>query len=243
MYILLKRELNNFFNSLIGYIAIIVFLVINSLFLFVFPIDYNIFESGYANLDGLFLLGPFVFLFLVPAITMRFFADEKRTGTIELLLTKPITDIQIILAKYIAGLVLVLFSLLPTLVYFFTIYEFGLPPGNIDLGAIWGSYIGLFLLGAGFVAIGIFASAITENQIISFIVAIFFCAFAYIGFELIYSLDFFGQFDLFIRNLGIYAHYNSMSRGVIDSRDLLYFLSLIVLFLLFTKITLESRKW
>jgi len=243
MYILLKRELNNFFNSLIGYIAIVVFLVINSLFLFVFPINYNLFESGYANLDGLFLLGPFVFLFLIPAITMRFFADEKRTGTIELLLTKPLTDIQIILAKYLAGLVLVLFSLLPTLVYFFTVYEFGLPPGNVDAGATWGSYIGLFLLGAGFVAIGTFASAITENQIVSFIVATFFCAFTYIGFELIYSLDFFGQFDFFIRNLGIYAHYTSMSRGVIDSRDLIYFLSITVLFLLFTKVVLESRKW
>ncbi len=243
MYILLKRELNSFFNSLIGYIAIVVFLVINSLFLFVFPIDYNLFESGYANLDGLFLLGPFVFLFLIPAITMRFFADEKRTGTIELLLTKPLTDIQIILAKYFAGLILVLFSLLPTLVYFFTVYEYGLPPGNIDIGATWGSYIGLLLLGAGFVAIGTFASSITENQIVSFIVATFFCAFAYIGFELIYSLEIFGRFDLFIKKLGIFEHYNSMSRGVIDSRDLIYFFSLIVLFLLLTKIVLESRKW
>ena len=243
MYILLKKELNNFFNSLIGYIAIIVFLVINSLLLWVFPTEYNIFQSGYANLDGLFFLGPFVFLFLIPAITMRFFADEKRTGTIELLLTKPFSDIQIILAKYFAGLILVLFSLLPTLVYYFTVFEFGMPPGNVDSGATWGSYIGLFLLGAGFVSIGIFASAITENQIIAFIIALFLCAFAYIGFELIYSLDFFGQLDLFIRNLGIYAHYNSISRGVIDSRDLIYFLSLIALFLLLTKLTLESRKW
>lgn len=243
MYVLFKRELNNFFNSLIGYISIIVFLVINSLFLWVFPIEYNIIETGYADLDGLFLLAPFVFLFLIPAITMRFFADEKRTGTIELLLTKPITDMQIIMAKYFAGLVLVFFSLLPTFVYYFTVSEFGLPAGNIDSGATWGSYIGLFLLGAGFVSIGIFASSITENQIVSFIVALFFCAFAYIGFELIYTLDFFGQFDLFIRKLGIYAHYNSMSRGVIDSRDLLYFFSLIGFFILLTKITLESRKW
>ncbi len=243
MYVLFKRELNNFFNSLIGYISIIVFLVINSLFLWVFPIEYNIIETGYADLDGLFLLAPFVFLFLIPAITMRFFAYEKRTATIELFLTKPITDMQIIMAKYFAGLVLVFFSLLPTFVYYFTVSEFGLPAGNIDSGATWGSYIGLFLLGAGFVSIGIFASSITENQIVSFIVALFFCAFAYIGFELIYTLDFFGQFDLFIRKLGIYAHYNSMSRGVIDSRDLLYFFSLIGFFILLTKITLESRKW
>ncbi len=243
MYTLLKKELNSFFNSLIGYIAIVVFLVINSLFLWIFPIDYNIFESGYADLDGLFLLGPFVFLFLIPAITMRFFADERRTGTIELLLTKPLTDLQIILSKYFAGLILVVFSLLPTLVYFFTVYEYGMPPGNIDTAATWGSYIGLFLLGACFVSIGVFSSAITDNQIVSFIVSLFICAFAYIGFELIYSLDFFGQFDLFIRNLGIYSHYNSISRGVIDSRDVIYFLSLITLFLLFTRISLASRKW
>ncbi len=243
MFTLLKKELNNFFNSLIGYISIIVFLAINSLFLWVFPIEYNIFESGYANLDGLFLLAPFVFLFLIPAITMRFFADEKKVGTIEVLLTKPLTDMQIIFSKYLAGIVLVFFSLVPTIVYYFTVSEFGMPPGNVDRGAIFGSYIGLFLLGSVFVSIGLFASAITKNQIIAFIVALFFCAFAYIGFELIYSLDFFGQHDLFIRNIGIYAHYNSMSRGVIDSRDVIYFLSVIALFLILTKFTLESRKW
>jgi len=243
MFTLLKKELNNFFNSLIGYISIIVFLAINSLFLWVFPIEYNIFESGYANLDGLFLLAPFVFLFLIPAITMRFFADEKKVGTIEVLLTKPLTDLQIIFSKYLAGIVLVFFSLVPTIVYYFTVSEFGMPPGNVDRGAIFGSYIGLFLLGSVFVSIGLFASAITKNQIIAFIVALFFCAFAYIGFELIYSLDFFGQHDLFIRNIGIYAHYNSMSRGVIDSRDVIYFLSVIALFLILTKFTLESRKW
>ncbi len=242
MLTLLKREINNFFNSLIGYIVIAVFLTIISLFLWVFPGQYNILESGYANLEGLFSLGPYVFLFLIPAITMRFFADEKKSGTIEMLLTKPITDLQIIFSKFFAGLVLVLFSLLPTLIYFFTVSHYASYPG-VDSGGIWGSYFGLFFLGATFVAIGLFASSLTENQIISFIIALFLCGFAFIGFEMIYSLDLFGRFDLFIRDLGMYSHYMSMGRGVIDTRDVLYFLSIIAVFLLFTKIKLESRKW
>ncbi len=243
MYTLFLREINNFFNNLIGYISIAVFLIINSLFLWVFPIDTNILQSGYANIDGLFSMGPFVFLFLIPAITMRFFADEKKSGTIEILLTKPLTDTRIVLAKYFAAFVLVVFSLLPTLIYVATVYNLGFPVGNMDMGATWGSYLGLLFLGAGFVAIGLFASSLTDNQIVSFIVSIFLCGFAYIGFEFIYSLDMFGNFDLFIRNLGIYAHYTSISRGVVDSRDVLYFLSLIVIFLLLTKVKLESRKW
>ncbi len=243
MFTLFLREINNFFNNLIGYISIAVFLVINSLFLWVFPLDTNILQSGYANIEGLFSMGPFVFLFLIPAITMRFFADEKKSGTIEFLLTKPLTDTRIVLAKYFAAFVLVVFSLLPTLIYVISVYRLGFPPGNMDMGATWGSYLGLLFLGAGFVSIGLFASSLTDNQIVSFIVSIFLCGFAYIGFEFIYSLDMFGNFDLFIRNLGIYAHYTSISRGVVDSRDVLYFLSLIVIFLLLTKVKLESRKW
>lgn len=243
MFTLFKREINNFFNNLIGYISIGVFLLINSLFLWVFPLEVNVLQAGYANLDGLFLMGPFVFLFLIPAITMRFFADEKKSGTIEILLTKPLTDMQIVLAKYLAALSLVVFSLLPTLVYVVSVYQLGLPVGNMDMGATWGSYLGLLFLGAGFVAIGLFASSLTDNQIVSFVVSIFLCGFAYLGFEFIYSFQVFGNMGLFIRNLGIYAHFTSMSRGVIDSRDVIYFLSLIFLFLLLTRIRLESRKW
>lgn len=243
MFTLFKREINNFFNNLIGYISIGVFLVINSLFLWVFPLDTNVLQSGYASLEGLFSIGPFVFLFLIPAITMRFFADEIKSGTIEFLLTKPLSDIRIVLAKYFAALVLVVFSLLPTLIYLVTVYRFGLPVGNIDMGATWGSYLGLLFLGAVFVSIGLFASSLTDNQIVSFVVSIFLCGFMYIGFEFIYTLDLFGSVDLFIRNLGVYAHYTSISRGVVDSRDVLYFLSVITLFLLLTKIKLESRKW
>ncbi len=243
MFTLFKKEINNFFNSLIGYIVIAVFLITVSLFLWVFPTSYNIIRAGYANLDGLFVIGPFVFLFLVPAITMRFFSDEIKSGTIEMLLTKPLTDVQIILSKFFAAVVLVVLSLIPTLVFVATVYHFGLPAGNMDLGGTWGSYSGLLFLGTAFVAIGLFASSITDNQIVSFIVAVFLCGFIFMGFELIYTLDLFGNADLFIRNLGIYAHYTSMSRGVIDTRDLIYFLSLTALFVILTKIRLESRKW
>ena len=243
MFILYKKEINSFLNSLLGYIVITVFLLVNGLFLWVFPLESNIIDFGYASLDGLFLLAPFVFLFLIPAITMRFFAEEKKSGTIELLMTKPLTDIQVILAKYLAGLTLVFISLLPTLIYFYSVYQLGFPKGNIDTGGMWGSYIGLLFLGASFVAIGLFASSLTDNQIISFILAALLCGFIYIGFEFIYNLNLFGNVDLFIKTLGISSHYSYMSKGVIDTRDLLYFISLIALFILMTKISLETRKW
>jgi len=243
MYTLFKREIKNFLSSLIGYIVITVFLLINSLFLWVFPMDFNILENGYANIDGFFVLGPFVFLFLIPAITMRSFAEEKRSGTIEMLLTKPLTDLQIIFSKYFAGLVLVVFSILPTLIYYISVYKLGSTPGNLDAGGTWGSYIGLLFLGAAFVSIGIFASSLTDNQIISFIVSLFLCGFVYIGFEFIYSLDIFGKYALFVQSLGISFHYSSMSRGIIDTRDVIYFLGLIAVFIILSKISLESRKW
>jgi ABC-2 type transport system permease protein len=205
--------------------------------------DFNILEYGYASIDGLFMLAPFVFLFLIPAITMRSFSDEKKSGTIELLFTKPLTDLQIIFAKYFAGVLLVIFSLIPTIIYFITVYKYGLPPGNVDIGATWGSYIGLLFLGASFVAIGLFCSSITDKQVLAFIISVFLCGFLYIGFEFIYSFELFGKFDLLIQNLGINAHYISMSRGVIDSRDMIYFLSVISFFLLLTKISMERRKW
>lgn len=243
MFTLLRKEINAFLNSVIGYVVLVVFLVVNGLFLWVFPLDFNILDFGYANLDGLFMLAPFVFLFLIPAITMRSFADERSYGTIETLFTKPLTDLQIILAKYLAAVGLIIFALLPTLIYYFTVYQLGLPKGNLDSGAIWGSYIGLLFLGASFAAIGIFASSLTDNQIVAFIAGAGMSAFVYLGFEFIYSLSFFGKVDLFIKSLGISSHYASMSRGVIDTRDVLYFLSVIALFLLLTHYVLGRRKW
>jgi ABC-2 type transport system permease protein len=243
MYALFRKEISSFLSSLTGYLVIAVFLLINGLFLWVFATEFNVFDFGYANIDGLFIIAPYVFMFLVPAVTMRSFADERKTGTIELLLTKPLTDSQIILAKYFAGLALVVFSLIPTLVYYFSVYQLGLPVGNIDSGGVWGSYLGLLFLGASFVAIGIFSSSITDNQILSFVLAVVLSGFVYIGFEFIYSLALFGSFDLFIRQLEISLHYQSMSRGVIDTRDVIYYLSLIALFVGFTKLSLGSRKW
>jgi ABC-2 type transport system permease protein len=243
MYTLFKKEISSFLNSLIGYIVIVVFLLFNSLFLWVFPTEFNIPDYGYASLEPLFLLAPFVFLFLIPAITMRMFAEEKKTGTIEILLTQPLSDLQIIMAKYFAGLSLVVISILPTIVFFITIYVFGFPIGNMDIGGTWGSYIGLLFLSSAFVAIGLFASSITDNQIVSFILAIVITAFSYLGFDIIYSFDLFGSVDLFIKTLGINDHFSSMSRGVIDTRDILYFLSFVSFFIILTKLSLESRKW
>ena len=243
MLTLINKEIRSFLGSLIGYIVIIVFLTTIGLMLWIFPGGTNLLDNGYANIDALFYIAPWVFMFLVPAITMRLFAEESRTGTIELLLTKPLTDFQIVFAKYIAGFSLVLFSLLPTLIYFYSVYHLGNPVGNIDVGGTMGSYFGLLFLGGIFVAIGIFASAITNNQIISFIVAVFLSFFCYVGFESISSLAFFGGIDDIIVKLGINEHYVSMSRGVIDTRDVIYFISAILLFLFLTKTALSSRKW
>jgi len=248
MLTLLKKEIRSFLSSLIGYITIGIFLLVISLFMWVFGDDsndnnFNVLASGYATIDPLFIIAPWVFLFLIPAITMRSFADEKKGGTIELLLTRPLTDLQIILAKYFAGFTLVLFSLLPTLIYYYSVHKLGSPVGNIDTGGMWGSYIGLLFLGAAFVSIGIFASAITNNQVVSFILAVFLCFFTYIGFEYISSFDLFGKVDDIILSLGINQHYNSMSRGVIDTRDLIYFFSVITIFIIATRTVLESRKW
>jgi ABC-2 type transport system permease protein len=244
MFALLRKEINSFLNSLIGYIVITVFLVTISLFLWIFPGGgFNIPDAGYANIDPLFVLTPWVYMLLVPAITMRLFSEENKAGTIELLLTRPLTEMQVVWAKYFAGTLLVVFSLLPTLVYYFSVYYSGLPEGNIDSGATWGSYIGLVLLGGAFVAIGLFASSLADNQVVAFIVAFFLCLFCYKGFESVAVLFDGGVMSNVLFNLGINAHYLSLSRGVIDTRDVLYFLSVIMLFLFSTRTVIESRKW
>ncbi len=244
MFSLLKKEINSFLNSVIGYVVIIVFIVTISLFLWVFPDnEMNVLDAGYAGIDGLFSITPWVYMFLVPAITMRLFSEEMKSGTVELLLTKPLTELQIVLAKYFAGLILVIISLVPTLVYFYSISNLAVPAGNVDTGAIWGSYIGLMFLGAGFVSIGLFASSLTDNQVVAFIISMFLCFVCFIGFDSISGLIPRGDLSELVYDLGINAHYLSMSRGVIDSRDVIYFLSLIALFVYSTKTILESRKW
>jgi len=243
MLTLLKREINGFFSSLTGYIVIVVYLVLTGLFLWVFPGDFNVLESGYSTLDPMFVLAPWVFLFLVPAVTMRLFSDEKRSGTLELLLSRPLSDLKIILSKYLAGVVLVVLALIPTLVYYFSILVLGSPKGNLDTGGFWGSFIGLVFLAGVYVAIGLFTSSITDNQIVSFVLGVTGCFVLFLGFDYISKLGFSGGVENFIASLGISYHYNSLSRGVIDTRDILYFASVIAVFVLFTKIVLESRKW
>lgn len=243
MFTLLKKELASFFSSLIGYLTIIVFLVLTGLMLWVFKGDFNILDYGFAGMDGLFIIGPFLYLFLIPAITMRMFAEEKKNGTMELLLTKPLSEMTLIWAKFLAGFVLVLISLLPTLVCYFSVVTLGDPVGNIDTGSVMGSYLGLLLLGAAFVAIGLFASSITNNQIVAFILAALMSAFMHLGFDAIYHMGFLGKADLFVRSLGMSYHYESISRGVVDTRDVIYYASVIALFMLATRIVLQSRKW
>ena len=244
MVALLSKEINSFLSSVIGYVVIIIFLLSIGLLMWMLPgTDFNLPENGAANLDTLFILAPWVFMFLIPAVTMRSFAEEKRSGTIELLLTKPLSDLKIVLSKFTSSLLLVLFSLLPTLIYFVTVYELAAPTGNIDTGGIWGSYIGLLLLGSGFTAIGIFASSVTQSQVISFILSFLLCYVFYIGFDYagtVFPVDSIGQA---LVQTGINIHYASLSRGVIDTRDVIYFISISAFFILLTRFTLEKRKW
>jgi len=242
MFTLFRKEVNGYLSSLVAYITIGIFLLVMSLFLWVFP-ESSILEYGYAGLDSLFNTAPYIFMFMIPALTMRALSEERKEGTFELLATRPLTDWQIILGKYFATLVVVLFALLPTLVYYYTVYDLGVTRGNVDTGAVIGSYIGLFLLGAAFVAIGIFASSLTKNQIIAFAIGVFLCFFAFIGFESLSRLLSLQSVDAFIASLGINEHYQSISRGVLDTRDLIYFLSLTSLFLVITKTILGGRKW
>ncbi|HYV94164.1 MAG TPA: gliding motility-associated ABC transporter permease subunit GldF [Chitinophagales bacterium] len=242
MLTIFRKELTAFFSSLIGYIAIAVFLILIGLIMWVFP--NNVLDFGYANLDILFDNAPLVFMLLIPAITMRLFAEEKKSGTLEIIATRPLTELQIILGKYFAAFVLVIIALLPTLLYYYTVYMLAVPLGNIDTGAINGSYLGLCLLSAAFIAIGLFASAITDNQIVAFILAAFLCFAWYLAFYAVSGLGLFaGKADAIIQQIGMQFHYASISRGVVDSRDVIYFLSLIVIFILCTKTALESRKW
>ena len=206
--------------------------------------DTSVLEYSFATMQQLFDLAPNIFMFLIPAITMRSFAEEQQTGTIELLVTKPLSDLQIILGKYFACLVLVVFAIIPTVLYYYTVYELGSPKGNLDTGGIIGSYIGLFFLAGSFVAIGIFASSLTNNQIVSFILATFLCFIGYYGFFFFSRFPIFvGRGDDFVQMLGIDYHYDSISRGVVDTRDVIYFISVIGVFIAMTVTSLERRKW
>lgn len=238
----LVKEFNSFLNSLIAYIVIGVFLTGMGLLTWVFP-GTAVLDYGYADLDTLFSLGPYVFIFLIPAITMRSFAEEKKGGTMELLFTKPLSDWDIVLGKFLASFCLVLVALIPTLIYYFSVYALGDPAGNIDTAGVTGSYIGLALLGGVFCAVGILASSITPNQVVAFILAAFLCFLLFSGFDSIASINVWASGALAIKQLGLLYHYESVSRGLIDSRDLVYFISVSALMLLLTKIIVGARSW
>lgn len=238
----LRKEFNGFLDSLIAYVVISVFLTGIGLLMWVFP-DTSVLSYGYADMDTLFSLGPYVFLFLIPAITMRTFAEEKKSGTLELLFTSPLSDWDIILGKFLAGFLMVLFALIPTVIYYFSLVQLGNPPGNIDTAGVMGSYVGLGLLGAVFTAIGVFASSLSGNQIVSFVVAVFLCFFIYTGFGSLAAIDVWGTWSYFLIQLGVLHHYDALSRGLIDTRNLIYFFSVIAVMLLATKLVIGSRKW
>ncbi|MEQ8417733.1 MAG: gliding motility-associated ABC transporter permease subunit GldF [Imperialibacter sp.] len=240
MWTVFSKEVNSFLNSLIAYVVIAVFLTGIGLLMWVFP-ETSVLDYGYADMETLFSLGPYVLMFLIPAITMRLFAEEKKGGTLELLLTRPLSEVQIIGGKYLAGLFLVVFTLLPTALYYFSISSLGNPPGNLDTAGILGSYVGLVLLGAAFTAIGLMASSLSENQIIAFILAVFLCFFLFTGFTSIAAINVWGSYSLFLEQLGMLTHYNSLSKGLLDSRDIVYFLSVIFIFLLITRLKLNQR--
>ncbi len=242
MWALYKKELRAFLSSIIGYVVIGIFLLLTGLFMWGFPGNLNVLDQGYSSLDTLFYVGPWVFMFLVPAVTMRSFSEEKRTGTIELLFTRPLGNTAIILAKFLAGLTLVVLAVLPTFIYYWSIFELGNPQGNLDVGGTWGSYLGLLFLAAGFTAIGIFGSSISDNQIVSFMISLFLCFFFYSGLNQLASFDLFGPFDRVIQLLSIAEHYDSISRGVIDTRDVLYFIAVKGVFIALTRGVLQNRR-
>lgn len=240
MKAIVLREIKSFFGSPIGYLVIAIFLIINGLFLWVFEGDYNILNSGFADLTPFFTLAPWILLFLIPAVTMRSFSDEKKQGTLELLLTKPLSIWQIVNGKFFGAVLLIILAILPTLIYIWAIYNLGSPVGNIDMGSTVGSYFGLLFLIAAYTAIGIFTSTLSENQIVAFILSVFICFVFYFGFEGLATIV--PSYSMLISAFGMQDHFKSMGRGVIDTRDLLYFASIALLFLSLTVFKLKSFK-
>lgn len=240
MWMICKKEWQQFFNSLTGYIAIIIFLLLNGLFLFVFP-DTSLLNFGYASLSNFFEIAPMLLLFLVPTITMRSFADEYKQGTFETLKTLPLTPVQIVWGKFFGASIIVITALLPTIIYAFSL-QYLSSTGGIDVGATIGSYFGLILISAVYVAVGLCFSSFTNNTVVAFIVAAFVCFIFYSGFDAISKLPVFKSgLDYYIEMLGLNFHYKNVSRGVIDTRDVIYFLGVIFLFLLITQRNLLKK--
>lgn len=243
MFALYKKELTTFFSSLTGYVAVIVFLLFTGLSIWVIPSSNNLLDNGYAKLNAYFAIAPWVFMFLIPAITMRLFSEEQKTGTIELLITRPLTDFDIVMGKFLGALSIAIIAILPTFIYFISVYLLGNPVGNIDMGGTWGSYIGLLFLTIAYVSIGVFSSSLSNNQVISFIISASLIFVFYLGMDAISQLFSLKKGEYFLQGLSISRHYESLSRGIIDTRDLVYFLSINAFFILLTKFKIQIRKW
>lgn len=242
MIAILKKEIHSFFSSPIGYLVIAVYLLINGLFLWVFNGNFNILHAGFADLTSYFFLAPWIFMFLISAITMKSFSEEINNGTIELLKTKPITHFQIVLGKYLGALLLVILAILPTLTYVYSIYELGEAKGNLDMATVFGSFFGLLFLVSAYTSIGVFASSLSKNQIMAFLIALFLCFIFYFGFEALATYNLMGSLDHTFQKLGFAYHYQAISKGVIDTRDIIYFVSITFLFLALSKINIANEK-
>lgn len=241
MFNIYRKEINSFLSSLIAYIVIIVFLVVMGLLVWVFP-ETNVIDYGYAEMDVFFNMAPFVLMFLVPAITMKMLAEESSSGTIEILLVKPVTKFQIILGKYLAALTLVVVAILPTTVYYISLYQLSIPFGNVDTAGIAGSYIGLLLLSSVFCALGILTSALTKNQVVAFIVSTFMSFILFTGLNSLAGINVWSDLSLPLSKLSLEFHYNALGKGLLDSRDIIYFLSVVTVLLYFSKLTLADKR-
>lgn len=242
MIAIFKREIQSFFTSPIGYLVIGLFLVLTGLFLWVFKGPFNIFEYGFADLGNFFLLAPWVFLFLIPAITMKSFSEEKKLGTLELLFIKPISLWETVLGKFLGSLCLALFAVLPTLLYVYTISQLGVTIGNLDMGMVMGSYFGLLFIMASYTAIGLFASTLSENQIVAFIIGMVLCFIMLYGFDSLATILPNGPMVLLVEQIGMKTHFDSIARGVLDTRDIIYFTSLTLFFLYLTINRLKTQN-
>ncbi len=242
MLAIFKKEIRSFFTTPMGYLVVGLFLLLNGLFLWVFDGPYNLLEYGFADLSNFFAIAPWIFLFLIPAICMRSFSEERKLGTLELLYIKPMSLWQIVLGKFLGASVLVLIALIPTLFYVYGISELGTTAGNLDLGLIWGSYFGMIFLIFAYSAISLFISALAENQIVAFLISVLICFLLFYGFEAMASLIDNGTLALGVKSFGMKAHYEDMSNGVLDSRDLVYFLSIGYAFLFLTQMYLKNRQ-